>query len=89
MIRSYIDSKRNRGMILKLERFFHQSDQPFGLDFPIGFGVPIISAFIESRCLIGNGYLEEGCLVLEKGFRVKVIQSVSYPWTSSFSRGGQ
>ena len=89
MIRFHIDFTRNRGMILKLERFSHLSDQPFELDSPIGFGEPIISAFIESRCVIGNGYLEEGCLMLERGSRVKAIQSVSYPQTSSFSRGGQ
>ena len=73
MIRSHIGSTRNCEVILKFKRFFYLSDRSFGLSSPIGFGVSIIGVFIESQCVIGNGYLEEGCLVLERGSRVKVI----------------
>ena len=33
--------------------------------------------------------MEEGYLVSERGFKVKVIQSVSRSRTSGFARGGQ
>ena len=89
MIQSYIDSIRNRGMILKFERFSHLSDQSFGFGSSIRFVVPIIGAFIESQCVAGNGYLEEGYLVPERGSKVKAIQSVSCLRTSDFSWGGQ
>ena len=38
MIRSYINSIRNCGMVLKLERFSHLSGRPFALGSPIGLG---------------------------------------------------
>ena len=36
MIRSHIDSKKECGVVLNLERFSHLSDQSFGLGSPIG-----------------------------------------------------
>ena len=37
IIRSHINSTQECGMVFKLKRFAHLSDQSFGLDSPIGF----------------------------------------------------
>ena len=36
-----------------------------------------------------KGYLEEGYLMSERGFKVKAIQSMTRPWMFGFSRDGQ
>ena len=38
MIRSHIGSTKDCGVVLKLVRFFHLSDQSFGLSSPIRLG---------------------------------------------------
>ena len=57
-----------------LERFSHLSDWSFGLGFLIGHRLPIIDAFIESQCIAGKCYLEEGYSVPQER-----VRSESYP----------
>ena len=65
MIRSHIGSTQGCEVVLKLEGFSHLSGWSFGLGSLIGW-VSIIDAFIDSRCVAGKGYLEEGYSVPQR-----------------------
>ena len=65
-------------MTLKLEKFSYLSSWFFRLSSLIGLRYLLLALSLRTG-VVGKGYLEEGYLVLERGSRVKAIQSVSCP----------